>query len=61
MDTHEAIELFDRLGLKLSLTTAYNPEASEKVELEHDPIVKAIVRTCNGRIRNWPRHLPYEL
>ena len=33
-------ELFDRLGVKLSLTTAYNAEANGKVERGHGPIVK---------------------
>ena len=32
LDAKEAEELFDRLGVKLSLTTAYNPEANGKVE-----------------------------
>ena len=28
LDAEEAEELFDRLGIKFSLTTAYNPEAN---------------------------------
>ena len=28
LDAQEAKELFDRIGVKLSLTTAYNPEAN---------------------------------
>mgnify|MGYP000692221976 CR=1 FL=1 len=55
------IELFDRLRIKLSLTTAYNPEANGKVEREHGPIVKALVRACGGHVRNWSRFLPYAL
>jgi transposase InsO family protein len=39
LDAQEAEELFDRLGVKLSLTTAYNPEANGKVERGHEPIV----------------------
>jgi transposase InsO family protein len=61
LDAHEATELFERLGVKLSLTTAYNPEANGKIERGHGPIVKAIVRACNGRVGNWPRLLPYAL
>jgi transposase InsO family protein len=57
----EAEELFDRLGVKLSLTTAYNPEANGKVERGHGPIVKALVRACEGQVGNWPRLLPYAL
>ena len=57
----EAKELFDQLGVKLSLTTAYNPEANRKIERGHGPIVKAIVCTCEGRVGSWPRLLPYAL
>ena len=41
LDAQEAEELFDRLGVKISLTTAYNPEANGKVERGNGPIVKA--------------------
>ena len=61
LNAHEATELFERLGVKLSLTTAYNPEANGKIERGHGPIVKAIVRACDGRVGNWPRLLPYAL
>jgi transposase InsO family protein len=42
VDAQEAEELFDRLGVKLSLTTAYNPKANGKVERGHGPIVVTI-------------------
>ena len=61
MDAHEATEPFERLGVKLSFTTAYNPEANGKIEQGHGPIVKAMVRACNGRVGNWPRLLSYAL
>ena len=61
LDTEEAEELFGRLGVKLSLTTAYNLEANGKIERGHGPIVKAIVRACDGQVSNWPRLLPYAL
>ena len=61
LDVEEAEELFDRLAVKLSLTTAYNPEANGKIERGHGPIVKSIVRACEGRVGNWPRLLPYAL
>ena len=61
LDAEEAEELFDQLGVKLSLTTAYNPEANGKVERGHGPIVKALVRACGGQVGNWPRLLPYAL
>ena len=54
LDAREAEELFRRLGVKLSLTTAYNPEANGKVERGYGPIVKALVRACEGQVGNWP-------
>ena len=61
LNAHEATKLFERLGVKVSLTTPYNPEANGKIEHGHGPIVMAIVRACDGRVRNWPRLLPYAL
>jgi transposase InsO family protein len=61
LDAQEAEEQNDRLGVKLSFTTAYNPEANGKVERGHGPIVKALVRACEGQVGNWPRLLPYAL
>jgi hypothetical protein len=49
MDANEAKEFFLRMGVKLSLTTAYNPEANGKVERGHGPIVKALVKPCQKR------------
>jgi hypothetical protein len=40
---------------------AYNPEANEKVERGHGPIVKALVKACHGKIGEWPRLLPFAL
>jgi hypothetical protein len=61
LDAQEAEELFDRLGVKLSLTMAYNPEANGKVERGHGPIVKALVQACGDQVGSWPRLLPYAL
>ena len=47
LDAQEAGELFDRLGVNLSLTTTYCPETNGKVERGHKPIVKAIIRACD--------------
>ena len=52
LDAEEAKELFDRLGVKLSLTIAYNPEANGKVERGHGPRVKALVRVYGGQVGN---------
>ena len=32
LDAHEAMELFEQVGVKLSLTTAYNLEANGKIK-----------------------------
>ena len=61
LNAHEAIEIFERLGVKLSLAISYNLEENGNIERRHGPIVKAIVRACDGRVRNWPRLLPYAL
>ena len=54
LDAKEAEELFDRLGLKLSLTTAYNPEANGKIERGHGLIIRPLyarakVESATGR------------
>jgi hypothetical protein len=50
LDANETKECFARMGIKLSLTTAYNPEANEKVERGHSPIVKAnLVKAFQGK------------
>ena len=61
MDAKEAREFFGKLGVKLSLTTAYNPEANGKSEQGHSPIVKALVKACDGKISDWPKLLPWAL
>ncbi|KAL3695519.1 hypothetical protein R1sor_009595 [Riccia sorocarpa] len=61
LDTHEAKEFFQRYGVKLSLTTAYNPEGNAKSERGHPPIVKALVKACRGKASDWPRLLPFAL
>ena len=48
MDVEETKELSHRLGVKLTLTMAYIPEANGKVKRGHGLIVKAIVRACEG-------------
>ena len=44
-----------------TLTIAYNPEANGKIERGHSPIVKALAKACDGRVKNWPQMLPYVL
>ena len=61
LDAAEAREFFSRLGIKLSLTTAYNPEGNGKSERGHPPIIKALAKACEGRVSEWPKLLPYAL
>jgi hypothetical protein len=61
LDANEAREFFSKMGIKLSLTMAYDPEANEKVERGHGPIMTALVKACHGKMGEWPRLLPFAL
>jgi hypothetical protein len=61
LDANEAKEFFSRMGIKLSLTTAYNLEENGKVERGHSPIVKALVKACQGKAGEWPRLVSFAL
>ncbi|KAL3676446.1 hypothetical protein R1sor_026394 [Riccia sorocarpa] len=47
LDSGEARAFFQRYGVKLKLTSAYNPEGIGKSERGHPPIVHALVKACN--------------
>jgi hypothetical protein len=61
LDAAEAREFFNRYGVQLRLTTAYNPEANGKIERGHPPIVQALVKACKGKLKFWPKLLPFAL
>ena len=61
LNSVEAQDFFDKVGIRLSLTTTYNPEANGKIERGHGPIVKALAKACKGRVGDWPKILPYAL
>lgn len=61
LDATVARVFFERHGIKLKLTTAYNPEANGKSERGHPPIIQALVKACKGNSKKWPRLLPYAL
>ncbi|KAL3679385.1 hypothetical protein R1sor_022341 [Riccia sorocarpa] len=61
LDTVEARQFFDRYGVKLKLTTSYNPEGNGKSERGHPPIVQALVKACKGKPKRWPQLLPFAL
>lgn len=45
----------------MKLTTTYNWRANGKVERGHAPIVNALVKSCDGRMGQWPNLLPLAL
>ena len=57
----KARDFFERYGVKLKLTTAYNPESNGKSERGHPSIVNALVKACRGKPKHWPRLLPFAL
>jgi Integrase zinc binding domain/RNase H-like domain found in reverse transcriptase/Reverse transcriptase (RNA-dependent DNA polymerase) len=61
LDATEARSFFQRYGVKLRLTTAYNPEANGKSERGHPPIINALVKACKEKPKQWPRLLPFAL
>ena len=61
LDAAEATNFFERYGVRLKLTTAYNPEANGKSEQGHPPIINALVKACKGKPKQWPRLLPFAL
>ena len=53
LDSDKAREFFVRHGVRLTLTTAYNQESNGKIERGHSPIVKALAKACDGRVKDW--------
>ena len=44
LEAVEATSFFERYGVRLRLTTAYNPKANGKSEGGHPPIINALVK-----------------
>ncbi|KAL2631086.1 hypothetical protein R1flu_015772 [Riccia fluitans] len=61
LDTIEARQFFDCYGIKLKLTTSYNPEGNGKSERGHPPIVQALVEASKGKPKQWLQLLPFAL
>ncbi|KAH7441551.1 hypothetical protein KP509_03G043100 [Ceratopteris richardii] len=57
----EAKDFFEKYGIQWSLTTAYSPEANGNIEREHSPIIKALAKSYEGKIKNWPKYIPFAL
>jgi hypothetical protein len=54
LDSDNAREFFAKHGVRLTLTTAYNPEANRKIERGHSLIVKALTKACDRKVKDWP-------
>ncbi|KAG5458929.1 MAG: ribonuclease H-like domain-containing protein [Olpidium bornovanus] len=50
-----------RYGIKLHLTTPYNPGANGKVERGHRSLLGILRKSCNSHLRDWARKLPLAL
>ena len=61
LDSDEAMEFLMKHGVRLTLTTTYNPEANGKIECRNGLIVKALVNSCNGNVKIWVQLLAYAL
>jgi hypothetical protein len=61
LDAIEARSFFERHGMRLRLTTAYNPEANGKNERGHRPIINALIKVCKGKPKQGPRLLLFTL
>jgi hypothetical protein len=61
LDSKKAKAFFKRFHIKVKLTTAYNPEGNGKSERGHPPIVNALVKSCHGKVSQWPDLLPLAL
>ena len=61
LDANDAREFCERFGIRLKLTTAWNPEGNGKIERGHLLIVQALVKACDGNVGIWPRLLPFAL
>ena len=45
----EATSFSELYGVRLRLTTTYNPEANDKSEQEHPSIINALVKPCKRK------------
>jgi hypothetical protein len=51
LDAVEAKNFFERHGVRLRLTTAYNPKANGKSERGHPPIINTLVKACKRKTK----------
>ena len=61
LDSEEPREFFTKHRVRLTLTTAYNPEANGKIERGHSPIVKTLVKSSNSNVKELLHRLACSL
>jgi hypothetical protein len=61
LDNGRSRSFFHKHGVRLTLTSAYNPEANGKIERGHSLIVKALIKSCDEIFEDWSKLLPYAL
>lgn len=60
LNTREFKKLCEDRGIRLHITTSYNPQANGRSERGHQPIVGALAKICD-RPMDWPKMLSYAL
>ena len=61
LDAVKATSIFERYGVRLRLTTAYNPEVNGKSKQGHPPIINVLVKACKEKPKQWLRLQPFAL
>ncbi len=61
LDATEARSFFERYGMKLKLSTIYNPKTNRKTKKDHLSIIHTLVKACKGHSKEWPRLLSFAL
>ncbi len=61
LNADEARRFFERYGIKLNLTTAYNPEANGKIERGHPTFMGALVKASEFTATSWVDLMPLAL
>jgi hypothetical protein len=64
LDAAEARSFFERHGVRLRLITAYNLKLTARVSkgiLQSSMHLFSLVNACKGKLKQWPRLLPFVL
>ncbi|GJE97287.1 polyprotein [Phanerochaete sordida] len=52
-------ELMDKYGIPQIKISAYNSKANGVVERGHFIIREALLKACDGKVSDWPKHVPH--